>query len=109
MGGRRSSYLLMTNKDLQLAGGASLPAVGLGLWKMPPADAPALIGEAVKCGYRHFDSASDYGNEADVGAGLQPALKNGACRREDLWITSKLWNSNHAPEHVAPAIKRTPA
>jgi D-xylose reductase len=97
----------MANESFQLASGQHLPAVGLGLWKVAAADAPALVGEAVKCGYRHFDSASDYGNEAEVGAGFDAVLKSGACRREGMWVTSKLWNSNHAPEHVRPALERT--
>jgi D-xylose reductase len=97
----------MGNESFQLASGQPLPAVGLGLWKVAKADAPALIGEAVKCGYRHFDCASDYGNEAEVGAGFDSVLKSGACRRDALWVTSKLWNSNHAPEHVRPALERT--
>jgi D-xylose reductase len=97
----------MPNENLQLASGHHLPAVGLGLWKIPPADSPAIVGEAVKCGYRHFDCASDYGNESDVGAGLQAVQMNGLCRRENMWVTSKLWNSNHAPEHVRPALRRT--
>lgn len=97
----------MANESFQLASGQHLPAVGLGLWKVATADAPALIGEAVKCGYRHFDCASDYGNEAEAGAGFDAVLNSGACRRDGMWVTSKLWNSNHAPEHVRPAIERT--
>jgi D-xylose reductase len=91
----------------EVAGGDKLPAVGLGLWKVAPADAPALVSEAISGGYRHLDCASDYGNEPAVGAGLQAVLNAGACRRDELWVTSKLWNSNHAPEHVRPALERT--
>lgn len=92
---------------LRLADGGRMPAVGLGLWKVERGAAPGLVEEAVRCGYRHLDSASDYGNEAEVGVGIRSALSAGLCRREDLWVTSKLWNTYHAPEHVRPAAERT--
>ncbi|HKD38357.1 MAG TPA: aldo/keto reductase, partial [Pirellulales bacterium] len=57
--------------------------------------------------YRHLDSACDYGNEAEVGEGLAASLKTQLCRREDLWITSKLWNMYHRRQHVRPALERT--
>ena len=83
------------------------PAVGLGLWKIDPSAVAALVEEAVRVGYRHLDSACDYGNEAEAGAGIRRVLHGGLCRREDLWVTSKLWNTFHAPEHVRPACERT--
>lgn len=84
-----------------------LPAVGLGLWKIDAGAIGGLIEKAVDCGYRHLDSACDYGNEAEAGVGIRRALDAGLCRREDLWVTSKLWNTYHAPEHVRPALERT--
>lgn len=90
-----------------LPDGSQMPAVGLGLWKIDPAAAPGLVVDAVRAGYRHFDSACDYGNEAAVGAGLRAALAQGLARRDDWWITSKLWNTYHRPEHVRPAAERT--
>ena len=84
-----------------------LPAVGLGLWKIDNAAVGDLIKEAVRCGYRHLDSACDYGNEAEAGVGIEQALAAGYCRREDLWVTSKLWNTFHEPKHVRPALERT--
>ena len=81
--------------------------IGLGLWKVDGAAAPGLVEEAARAGYRHFDCASDYGNEEAVGAGLQNVVRSGAARRDDLWVTSKLWNTNHAPEHVRPACERS--
>lgn len=92
---------------IPLAGGGRLPAVGLGLWKVPNAAAASLVTEAIRLGYRHLDSACDYGNEAEVGDGIRAALAAGHCRREDLWVTSKLWNTYHAPEHVRSALERT--
>jgi alcohol dehydrogenase (NADP+) len=58
-------------------------------------------------GYRHIDCASIYGNEAEIGAALQGALGSGGLTRQDLWITSKLWNDCHAPEQVRPALERS--
>lgn len=83
------------------------PPVGLGLWKIGRSDAAGLVTEAIRVGYRHLDSACDYGNEAEVGEGIARTLAAGACRRDDLWVTSKLWNTFHAPEHVRPACERT--
>jgi D-xylose reductase len=96
----------MSTPTLTLPGGDRLPAVGLGLWKVPKAAAPDLVRRAVAVGYRHLDSACDYGNEAEVGAGVRAALGAGLCRRDELWVTSKLWNTYHAREHVRPACER---
>ena len=84
-----------------------IPPVGFGLWKLPPPECANLVYSAIKNGYRHLDSASDYGNEKEVGIGLKNAIADGLCRRNDLWITSKLWNTYHAPEHVEPALDKT--
>ena len=83
------------------------PEVGLGLWKIEKGSVPGLVEEAVRVGYRHLDSACDYGNEVEAGEGIRRVLRGGLCRREDLWVTSKLWNTFHAPEHVRPACERT--
>jgi D-xylose reductase len=84
-----------------------MPAVGFGLWKIAPEDCADVVYEAVLAGYRHFDGACDYGNEAAVGDGLKRAMDDGLVRREELWVTSKLWNTYHAPEHVPMALERS--
>jgi len=84
-----------------------LPAVGLGLWKIDRPAAAEVVDRALRIGYRHLDSGCDYGNEAEVGAGLAKSLRDGVCRRDELWVTSKLWNTYHEPEHVRPAIEWT--
>lgn len=58
-------------------------------------------------GYRHLDCAADYGNEGDVGEGIERVLKDGLCTRDSLWVTSKLWNTYHRPSHVGRACRRT--
>jgi len=93
--------------SIPLRSGRALPAIGLGLWKIPKDQTADLIVQAVDAGYRHFDAASDYGNEAEAGMGLDRALRSGMCTRDDLWITSKLWNTYHRPEHVELAVKKT--
>lgn len=84
-----------------------MPAVGLGFWKVPRPAAAELTTAAVRAGYRHFDCACDYGNEAEVGMGFRAALDQKLCRREELFVTSKLWNTYHAREHVRPAVERS--
>lgn len=88
-------------------GKSKMPLVGLGTWKIEKPAAAVVVQKAVEVGYRHFDCACDYGNEPQVGDGLQRSIESGTTSREDLWITSKLWNTYHAPEHVLPALKRT--
>lgn len=96
--------MLTTTK---LSSGDEMPLVGLGLWKIDRADAAGSVHEALRSGYRHLDSACDYGNEVEVGEGIRQALAAGTCRREELWVTSKLWNTYHAKEHVRPAVERS--
>jgi D-xylose reductase len=84
-----------------------MPVVGLGLWKVGRAEAADLVHGAIRAGYRHLDCACDYANEAEVGHGVRAALAAAACRRDELWITSKLWNTYHAHAHVRPAVERT--
>ncbi|HUQ71754.1 MAG TPA: aldo/keto reductase [Planctomycetaceae bacterium] len=98
---------MTTAPELLLRTGDKLPAVGLGLWKLPRPSVAERIQQAISAGYRHFDCACDYGNEAEVGDGLRSALKTGLCRRDELWITSKLWNTYHARQHVRQAAERS--
>ena len=65
------------------------------------------MAEAIRLGYRHLDSACDYGNEAEAGEGIRRAVAAGHCRRDDLWVTSKLWNTDHEPSRVRAACERS--
>ncbi|MEO1047643.1 MAG: aldo/keto reductase [Pseudomonadota bacterium] len=85
----------------------TMPHVGFGLWKIPQEDTANAVVEAVRAGYRHFDSAADYANEEQTGEGLARAMAEGLVARDDLWITSKLWNTFHSPEHVEEACRKT--
>lgn len=86
---------------------SEMPQVGYGLWKVPGEDCDRIVRDAIEAGYRHFDSAADYSNEKEVGAALAAAVHGGDIERGDLWITSKLWNTYHHPDHVRPALMRT--
>jgi len=92
-----------------LATGASMPAIGLGTFgsdHVTPAQVAEAVRGAAACGYRHFDCASVYGNEAEVGAALEEVTSSGV-RREDLWITSKLWNDKHAENDVIASCRQS--
>ncbi len=84
-----------------------IPPIGFGLWKIDADVCEDTVFEAISCGYRHLDSACDYGNEVAVGRGIKRAVSEGLCTREDLWISSKLWNTYHHPDHVPAALERT--
>ena len=84
-----------------------MPAVGLGLWKIPNEVCDQVVYDAIKVGYRCLDAASDYGNEKEVGKGIKRALDDGLVKREQLWVTSKLWNTYHRKEHVKAACLRS--
>jgi alcohol dehydrogenase (NADP+) len=89
--------------------GAMMPAIGPGTFGSDHAT-PAEVAEAVRCaietGYRHIDCAAVYSNEAQIGDVLRDFFRSGL-RREELWITSKLWNDKHAPEDVIPACRQS--
>ncbi|KAF7311041.1 Aldo-ket-red domain-containing protein [Mycena chlorophos] len=80
--------------------GHKMPLVGFGLWKVDKPTCADTVYNAIKAGYRLFDGAGDYGNEKEAGEGVRRALKDGIVERKDLFITSKLWNTFHAKEHV---------
>ena len=94
-------------ETLKFRNGDEMPVIGLGTWKSDK----GKVGEAVKIalnnGYRHIDCAATYGNEAEIGEALNEIFSEGKIKREEVWITSKLWNDSHQKEHVIPALKQT--
>jgi diketogulonate reductase-like aldo/keto reductase len=89
--------------------GAKMPAVGLGTFgsdHVTPAQVAKAVEGAAVVGYRHFDCASVYGNEPEVGAALQ-AVMAGGVKREELWITSKLWNDKHGEDDVIASCRKS--
>ncbi len=95
--------------QLTLATGASMPAVGLGTFgsdHAPAGEVAAAVLGAAAVGYRHFDCAAVYDNEREIGGALQTIIAGGV-PREELFITSKLWNNQHAPEAVIAACRKS--
>lgn len=92
---------------MTLNDGRKMPQVGLGTWKSKPGEVKAAVKAAVKCGYRHIDCAAIYKNEAEVGEALAELFAEGIVTREELWITSKLWNDFHAATDVPEACAKT--
>eukprot|EP00310_Coccolithus_braarudii_P021118 CAMPEP_0183350268 /NCGR_PEP_ID=MMETSP0164_2-20130417/18397_1 /TAXON_ID=221442 /ORGANISM="Coccolithus pelagicus ssp braarudi, Strain PLY182g" /LENGTH=313 /DNA_ID=CAMNT_0025522165 /DNA_START=105 /DNA_END=1046 /DNA_ORIENTATION=- len=87
--------------------GRKMPLVGLGTWKSEPGQVKAAVIAAVKAGYRHIDCAAIYKNEGEVGEALEALFAEGVVTREQLWITSKLWNDCHASADVPTACAKT--
>lgn len=113
----------MSPMSIKLASGHSMPLVGFGLWKVPAERAADTVynvpatqsssssrrdtdtPQAIKVGYRLFDGAYDYQNEKEAGQGIQRAITEGLVRREDIFITTKLWNNYHRKEHAIQMAK----
>jgi diketogulonate reductase-like aldo/keto reductase len=93
--------------EITLVNGIKVPMKGFGTWNLSKDNAKQAIVDSIKVGYRHIDCASVYGNEKEVGEGLHQAIKEGLVKREELFITGKLWNTDHAPEDVYKACKQT--
>lgn len=94
-------------KSIKLNTDAQMPIIGLGTWRSKPGEVYQAVRWAIKLGYRQIDCAAIYGNEAEIGQALHDAVVEGDVKREELFITSKLWNDSHAPEDVRPALEKT--
>ena len=86
-------------------GTGHIPALGFGTLIPDGAATITATRDALKAGFRHFDCAERYQNEREVGEALQAGLAAGGIAREDIFVTTKLWNSNHRPERVEPAFE----
>lgn len=94
-------------KTLKFRNNDEMPAIGLGTWKSEKGKVEEAVKIALHAGYRHIDCAATYGNEAEIGNALSSVFSEGKIKREDVWITSKLWNDSHRKEDVLPALKQT--
>jgi len=90
-------------RSAALANGARMPSLGLGLFKMTDLEAETAVRDALEIGYRHFDTAKYYGNEAAVGR----AIANSGIDRRDVFITTKLWNDDHGHDEAWRAFDRS--
>ncbi|KAF8627656.1 hypothetical protein AX15_004348 [Amanita polypyramis BW_CC] len=93
-------------KSVSLSNGTSIPQIGFGTWLSKPREVEFAVEVAVRDGYRHLDLAKVYQNQREVGAALKKVIPS-VVKREDLFITSKLWNTAHKAEHVEPALDDT--
>ena len=93
----------------RLYSGALMPAIGLGTFgsdHAPPEEVATAVKGAILAGYRHLDCASVYGNEDRIGAALDEVFHQGI-RREELWVTSKLWNDKHGEDDVMASCRKS--
>jgi diketogulonate reductase-like aldo/keto reductase len=86
-------------------GGGEIPALGFGTSLSDNKKTRDAVKAAVEVGFRHLDAAERYRNEAEVGTALKELFSAGTVRREDLFVTTKLWNNNHRPDRVEPALR----
>lgn len=86
----------------------NIPRVGLGTWKAPPNEVTESVRFAIEeAGYRHVDCAFFYRNEKEIGNAFHDLFQRGVVKRDDIWITSKLWCTDHLPERVESACRQT--
>jgi diketogulonate reductase-like aldo/keto reductase len=96
----------LNRKIIPLANGSgAMPMLGFGTLIPDPVDTRSAVRMALEAGFRHFDCAERYRNEAAVGAALAETFEKGAVRREEVFVTTKLWNNNHRPARVKSAFE----
>ncbi|HET7361490.1 MAG TPA: aldo/keto reductase [Salinimicrobium sp.] len=94
-------------EKLKFKNGDEMPAIGLGTWKSKKGEVAGAVEIALKEGYKHIDCAATYGNEAEIGTAFNNVFSKKDIKREDVWITSKLWNNAHKKNDVVLALKKT--
>jgi alcohol dehydrogenase (NADP+) len=94
-------------KTLEFRNNDHMPILGLGTWKSEKGEVYDAVRNAIKIGYRHIDCAPIYMNEEEIGRAFSDAFSEGDVKREDLWVTSKLWCNSHGAEYVEPALQKT--
>ena len=90
---------------IELNNGVLMDQVGFGTYKIPDGDAARLCLDALEAGYRHLDTAALYGNEAGVGSAVKSFTASDGCSREDLFITSKVWNTDQGYDSTLQAFE----
>jgi diketogulonate reductase-like aldo/keto reductase len=95
---------LAISSTLALRGGTAIPRFGLGVYQLGRRVTEDAVRFALEARYRHVDTAAMYGNEAEVGAALRRAIAEGQVRREEVFVTTKLWNSDHGYDEALRAF-----
>lgn len=95
---------MYTVPALPLANGVKMAQLGYGVYKVPPVETASLVRMAIDAGYRSIDTAALYGNEAGVGQAVRDAVSSGEVSREDLFITTKIWNDAHGYDQALRAF-----
>ena len=85
------------------AGGAVVPALGFGVFRMSAREVERMVPHALAAGFRHFDTAQIYDNEASLGQ----ALRHAGAKREELFITTKIWTANYPPRRFAASLEES--
>src|SRR3954467_6701575 len=83
--------------------GARIPAIGLGTWELSGRMCTRVVEQALRLGYRHIDTAQGYENEREVGAGLRAS----GVRRDDIFLTTKVWTNHFAPHDLERSVKES--
>jgi diketogulonate reductase-like aldo/keto reductase len=99
--------ILGVSHKLLLQNRRTIPALGFGTYRSRPDEVGEAVKYAIKCGFRHVDCAKIYLNQKEVGVALREAMKENNLRREDLFVTSKLWPTDQHPDHVEKACSDT--
>ncbi len=94
-------------QNVKLTNGVMMPAVGYGTWRTPNDQVPGLVLEAIKAGYRHIDTAAKYANESGVGQGIAQAIEQGLVARDELFVTTKVWNFDRGYGRTRAAFERS--
>ena len=89
--------------DMMLHDGNTIPQLGVGVFKVAPEETERVVTDALEIGYRHIDTARIYGNEEGVGK----AIKHSGIARDELFVTTKLWNDDHGAATTRPALEKS--
>lgn len=101
--GGRGTVAGMTVPSIELRGGVAIPQLGLGVWQVPADSTADVVGHALRAGYRHIDTAAAYRNERGVGE----AVAASGLSRDELFITTKVWNGEHGRERAKAAARKS--
>ncbi|MDD5915663.1 MAG: aldo/keto reductase, partial [Bacteroidales bacterium] len=92
---------------MELNSGYKIPKIGYGTWRTPVEVARASVLEALRCGFRHIDAAASYENETGVGEGIAEAFAEGLVSRDDIFVTSKVWNTERGYDKTLRAFDKS--